>query len=673
MIKKLLIGISIVLIILFANSFTKLEYDMNLIDYLSSNTTLSEDEIAYLSEHNTLIYGADYNSPPLRYVNEASQQYEGLVIDYLRSLSIELGTSIEFKPLIWNDALDLLSTGETDICDMYKSEERSKKFLFSNPIYYQRGAILVRKSDNLIKSVADLEGKTIAGSKGDYIFEYIENEFDSVTGIETADLQEAIALLTDEHIHAVLGDESVMNYFITNAQLKNEYIILNDYLYEREAVLAVHKDNSKLVNILNKAINNLNKKKTMEMIYQKWFGISPLITKNNNNEKSVLITKYVVSLIFVFAAALYSWNIQLKKEVKRQTNELRMSKNELETVFNGLTHLMTVIDEECYVKDANTTFCDKYALTSDKLKNAHCKDVNGILGSVCETCPIKETFNKNHTVVKEIKDKNRIYKVSTYILDQLPLMKKRILVVMEDVTDFKLTEQSMLQSTKMAAIGQLAAGIAHEIRTPLGIIRNNCYFMKRSKSQNDKDESMAVIESSVARANRIIDNLLNFSRLTDNTITQTNIYNLINNIYDLSKKSFKSHKVSFGLECPDDLIFTINAESLKHVMINLINNAVDAMTEGGYLNIQVAADSKGIILLVSDTGKGIDPDTLENIFNPFFTTKEPGSGTGLGLYITYNEVQKMNGIINVDSALGMGTTFTLIIPQHDGLAIEEIA
>ncbi len=77
-----------------------------------------------------------------------------------------------------------------------------------------------------------------------------------------------------------------------------------------------------------------------------------------------------------------------------------MSKNELETVFNGLTHLMTVIDEECYVKDANTTFCDKYALTSDKLKNAHCKDVNGILGSVCETCPIKETFDKDHTVVK---------------------------------------------------------------------------------------------------------------------------------------------------------------------------------------------------------------------------------------------------------------------------------
>lgn len=645
---------------------------MNLIDYLSSDTTLSEDEIAYLNNHKTLIYGADYNSPPLRYVNEGSQQYEGLVIDYLRALSIELGIAIEFKPLIWNDALDLLSNGETDLCDMYKSEERSKKFLFSNPIYYQRGAILVRKSENLITRVEDLEGKTIAGSKGDYIFEYIDKKFNNVTGIETADLQEAIELLTDDRIDAVLGDESVMNYFITKAQLKNEYIILGDYLYEREAVLAVHKDNSKLLNILNKAINNLNKKKTMELIYQKWFGISPLITKSNSSEKLTLITKYVLSLIFVFGTALYSWNIQLKKEVKRQTNELRLSNNELETVFNGLTHLMVVIDDECYVKDANKTFCEKYNLTADMVKNAHCKDVNGILGSVCEICPIKETFDKNRTVIKEVKDKNRIYKVSTYILDQLPQMKKRILVVMEDITDFKLTEQSMLQSTKMAAIGQLAAGIAHEIRTPLGIIRNNCYFMKRSKSQDDKDESMTVIESSVDRANRIIDNLLNFSRLTDNTISQTNIHNLISNIYDLSKKSFKNHKISFGLQCPEDLIFTINSESLKHVMINLINNAVDAMCQGGNLDIHVAADAKEMTILVSDTGKGIDADILENIFNPFFTTKEPGSGTGLGLYITYNEVQKMKGVINVDSTLGVGTTFTLIIPRHDTLPLEEI-
>lgn len=672
MIKKLLFAISIMLVILFANSFTKLEYDMNLIDYITSDTTLSDDEIKYLSNYSTLIYGADYNSPPLRYVNEGSQQYEGMVIDYLRTLSIELGVAIEFKPLIWNDALDLLSNGQTDICDMYKSEERSKKYLFSNPIYYQRGAILIPKSNTSIKTVKDLEEKTIAGSKGDYIFEYIDNKFSNVTGIETADLQEAISLLTDNQVDAVLGDESVMNHFINKSELNNEYIILDNYLYEREAVLAVHKNNPKLLKILNKGINRLNRKRTMELIYQKWFGISPLITKSSRSEKTALVIRYVLLFIVIFGIALYAWNIQLKKEVKRQTNELRISNNELETVFNGITHLMTVIDDDCYVKDANKSFCKTYNIAPNMLKNTHCKDVYGILGSVCETCPIKETFNRNHTITKEIKHNNRIYKVCTYTLAKLPNMKRRILVVMEDITDFKITEQSMLQSTKMAAIGQLAAGIAHEIRTPLGIIRNNCYFIKRSKSKADKDESMSVIESSVARANRIIDNLLNFSRLTDNTISETNVYSLINNIYDLNKKSLKSHGVSFVLNCQENLMFTINAESLKHVMINLINNAVDAIVNNGRLVIDVTTGKDYLVIRISDTGKGIDSNTLANIFNPFFTTKEPGSGTGLGLYITYNEIQKMKGSINVDSTLGKGTTFTLKIPRHNTLPLEGI-
>ncbi len=139
-----------------------------------------------LKKRDTLIYGADHKSPPLRYVNEGSQQYEGLVIDYLRSLSIELGVPIEFKPLVWNDALAQLESGQTDICDMYKSEERAKKFLFSDPIYYQRGAILVRKNDTRIQSVDDLEGKTIAGNRGDFVFEYLENEFENVTSIENS-------------------------------------------------------------------------------------------------------------------------------------------------------------------------------------------------------------------------------------------------------------------------------------------------------------------------------------------------------------------------------------------------------------------------------------------------------------------------------------------------------
>ena len=454
-----------------------------------------------------------------------------------------------------------------------------------------------------------------------------------------------------------------MNYFLTKEQLNSEYIILEDYLYEKEAVFGCNKNNPELIRILNKAISSLNKKKTMEKIYQKWFGISPLITKRTSSDKMLLIIKYILFLSGTVGFSLYFWNRQLKKEVDKKTTDLNISKNELETVFNGLTHLLAVVDSDCFITDANKTFCEKYNLTLTEIKKSHCKSIKGIMGTDCNSCVIKYTFDNQCTTAKEIKSNGRIFKVSTYLLDQLENTKQRVLVMMEDITDFKITEQKMLQSTKLAAIGQLAAGIAHEIRTPLSIIRSHSYYLKKSDSKNEQLESMKVIEESVGKANKIIDNLLNFSRLTDNSISIDNIKNLISDIIDLNSKSFKNKKISTKLFCSDNLEFPVNGESLKHILINLINNSVDAMPEGGLIEIHVDLKDNALILSVADTGTGMTEETIENIFNPFFTTKPHGKGTGLGLYITYSEIQKMDGILKVDSTLNKGSIFTIILPN----------
>lgn len=668
MFKKSIIILFVFVIILFTNSLVKLEYGMNIIEYLTSNTPLSEEEVIYLHNHGTFIYGADQNSPPLRYVNERTKQYEGLSIDYINALSLELGINIEIKPLMWSDALNKLKLGAIDLCDMYSSEERAKDFLFSDPIYYQRGAILIKKSNTSIKSVEDLENKTISGNQGDLVFEFIQREFNNIIGIESSDLYEAIQLLTSGDVDAVLGDESVMNYILNKEQLKNEYTILNKYLYEREAVLAVSKDNKLLLQIFNKAIKNLNKKQTMEMINRKWFGTSPLIVKSNSNDKVKLIASYVLIIGIIIAGALYAWNIQLKREVQKHTKDLRISKNELETVFNGLTHLMIVIDEDCNIKNGNATFSNLYKLKSKEVCGKNCIDVNSILNFKCESCIIKKTFNSNSSQSINMNNNNRNYKINTYILEQVQNMKHKVLVTMEDITEFKLTEQKMLQSTKMAAIGQLAAGIAHEIRTPLGIIRNNLYYMKKSNSKEDREESMEAVEMSVIRANKIIDNLLNFSRLSDNLVSEYNINDLINEILDLNSKFLKNKKINFDLECDSNLIVYINVESFKHVIINLINNAVESMINGGYISIKISSDYEYITIEIKDTGIGMSEETLHHIFEPFYTTK--ADGTGLGLYITYNEIQKMNGTINAVSKINIGTTFTLIIPTKNPIIME---
>ena len=664
MIKKFIIVLTVLIVVItgFVNSFIKIKYNINIVEYVTSDMPLTKNELEILKKHSTLIYGADYNSPPLRYVDNKTNQYEGLVIDYLNALSLELGIAIEFKPLIWSKALEQLKNGKTDICDMYKSEIRAKDFLFSNPIYYQRGAVLIPKNSSSISNLKDIEGKTIAGNKGDYIFEYINKNYTQVKAIESPHLQEAINLLKEGKVDAVLGDESVINYFITKDGSADNFKLLDTYLYEREAVLAVSKNNAELLGIINKGINQLNKKNTMEKIYQKWFGTSPLITKNYIGEQYFLLAKFVFLIALLIGISLYVWNIQLKKEVKKQTNQLFLSKNELETTFNGLTHLMLVINEECIITEANKAFCETINYPKDKIKNVHCQKVDGILGFNCSNCVISKSLKENQSINTEIMKNNRIYKVNSYILEKLPNTSNRVLIMIEDITDIKVNEKKMLQSSKMAAVGHLAAGVAHEIRNPLGIIRNCCYLLNKSNLSEDDNESIKMIESSVEGTNKIIDNLLNFSRLTDNSEVRTNIYNLVKNISNLNNKIFTSKEIDFILQCNRNLEVMINAESLKHILINLISNSIDAMPDGGTISIAIDYIDNYLNIIISDTGFGMDEETLNNIFNPFFTTKEVGSGTGLGLYIAYNEINKLNASIRVESIVNKGTSFIISIP-----------
>ncbi len=562
--KKWLIGIGIgVVLLFFANRFYELEYNTTLLNFFQSDSWLTAAEKEYLKKNGDLIYGADQNSPPLRYVNPQTSQYEGLVIDYIAALSLELGNNIQTKPMIWNDALNALSLGDTDLCDMYASKERTKLFLFTDPIYFQRGAILVKRSEKNIHLKSELEGKKIAAIQGDYVFEYLQGRYKQIKTLPTTDLRTAIHALEEGQVDAVLGDESVINFYLTQEKLSQNYILLTDYLYEREAVIGVEKNNKMLLSILNKGIHRLNKQGMMDRIYEKWFVSQPLITKNTNNERYWLIIQFTMFIAAMTALGLYYWNRELQREVIRQTTALTISKQELEKSF----------------------------------------------------------------------------------------------------AEYKHAESRMLQSSKMAAVGQLAAGIAHEIRTPLGIIRNAAYLLKRESETVGRLKQIESIEQSVERANKTIDNLLNFSQISDNQLSHIPMRTFIENLWQINHKAWQTQGIEFELICDPMLSHKTYLESLKHVLLNLFSNAVDAMPEGGILSISVTEDQthSNLLICVKDNGVGMSQKTIEQLYDPFFTTKGSSNGTGLGLYIVYNEVQKMGGKIKAESQLGQGSCFSIEI------------
>lgn len=658
-----------IIIAFFITLFIEIVYDTSLVDYFKSSKPLTKEEKDWLKNHGNIIYCADQNAPPLRYVDEQDGQYKGIVIDYINALSIELGTEIEIKPMVWENALSSLAKSETDICDMFKSQNRQKKYLFSEPILYNlRGVILTSNSHNDINTYDDLQGERVAAPKGEYAVEYLQSKVDDIDYHFTKDIYNAILLLQDGEVDAVIGDESVISYFISNMDLSSEMSIVDPPMYVRQCVFGVPKDNPILLKILNKGIFNLRKKRITEKIQQKWFGISDQLSepKKRIGIQFIIIILIIVAIYAVITYLFYSWNRTLQKEVKKRTEELYMSKKDLQTTFDALTHYMVLVDKDKKIVNTNKVFCElvdknkediigvEFVKLNERFKKQNIKDI------------IDDTFRYKKEQKSEFEHEDRIYDVATFPLKDNEKNIIKVLLMIKDITENRIGEKQLLQTNKMVAIGQLAAGVAHEIRNPLGLIRNYIYVLKMKLNMDDTNIKKAIekIETSVNRASNIINNLLNFSRISGNRKESINIKRFIKNVLELERKIMEKNKIEFRLRC-EDMIVNINQESLKHIIINLVTNAIDAMPQGGKLDVKCEKIKDNLYIWCRDTGIGIEKKDLDNIFNPFFTTKGVGKGTGLGLYILYTEVEKFGGDIQVFSEVLKGTTFKVHLPLKE--------
>jgi two-component system NtrC family sensor kinase len=227
------------------------------------------------------------------------------------------------------------------------------------------------------------------------------------------------------------------------------------------------------------------------------------------------------------------------------------------------------------------------------------------------------------------------------------------------------TQDQLVQSEKLASLGQLAAGIAHELNNPLGTILLYADIML--KEQGDQDfhtDDIEIILRETKRCKNIVSALLEFARQNQVITQPTDINELINNIIQLSKQHYQNLPIEFIHTLDPDLPqIQADANQLQQVLENLINNAVDAMPEGGQVLIRTYNKPAGSVTIeVEDTGIGIPPENINKIFTPFFTTKRIGEGTGLGLAIVYGIIKMHRGQINLSSKLRKGTTFTITLP-----------
>jgi signal transduction histidine kinase len=237
---------------------------------------------------------------------------------------------------------------------------------------------------------------------------------------------------------------------------------------------------------------------------------------------------------------------------------------------------------------------------------------------------------------------------------------------MEDITEKTRLEEQLMQTEKLSSIGLLAAGVAHEINTPLtGISSYTQMLLKDTEEDERRRDILKKIEKQTFRAAEIVGGLLSFSRLGGNEFMAVDINQIIHDSLSLLDHQFDRSRVRVASELDEALPPVYgNTGKLQQVFVNLFLNARDAMPSGGELGIQTGMDDSMVVVDVSDTGGGIPGENLNRIFDPFFTTKGIGKGTGLGLAVSYGIIQEHGGGIFVESNAGKGTRFTLKLPAR---------
>ncbi|MYL32886.1 PAS domain S-box protein [Pontibacillus yanchengensis] len=276
------------------------------------------------------------------------------------------------------------------------------------------------------------------------------------------------------------------------------------------------------------------------------------------------------------------------------------------------------------------------------------------------------TIGQGHVWKGEIRNRAKddtYYWVDTTIV---PFLKEngkpyQYLAIRSDITERKKTEEVLHRQDKLAAVGQLAAGVAHEIRNPLTSMRGYAEFLQLDETDDERQEYLSIIVEEIERVNAIVEEFMLLSKPKEIELGKKNIIPIIRNVISLLEFHAKKHKVQLSFENKMDVMeVNCDEDRVKQVFLNLIKNSIEASPKGGTVSVSIQLENKDITMKVKDTGVGIPPDQLKKIGEPFYTTKK--NGNGLGLMVSFKIIEDHGGKITVESEVQQGTTFTVQLP-----------
>lgn len=364
-----------------------------------------------------------------------------------------------------------------------------------------------------------------------------------------------------------------------------------------------------------------------------------------------------------------------KATLEKYAGEILRSKELLQSVFDGITDPVVLLDKQKKtIKIVNNAFVECYRTTSDVLE----KDITDL--SFKELCPIAQCGDLIDTVLaqpvgKEISMENgTIFLIYFYPVRDENDEVHDIVCYVKDITEQKKLEYQIQHTEKLVSMGQLAAGVAHEINNPLGVILCHIDLVKGEDNLSDEaKKDLQIIEKHVGNCRNIIADLLRFGRQTKPTLTMASINDVISEVVSmvLNQMEMQSIQMETSLDkgIPD---IPLDIDRIRQVILNLLLNGAQAIEESGTIRFltNYDQDNDRIVIIIEDNGQGIPVELHNKIFDPFFTTKSPGKGTGLGLSVSHSIIHEHNGEIAVESSIDANITRFIITLPVGGQDVE---
>ncbi len=382
-------------------------------------------------------------------------------------------------------------------------------------------------------------------------------------------------------------------------------------------------------------------------------------------------------LLQVQHSTLAAANRDLEEKIEERTVLITRAKREWEVAFDAISEPLMIIDRDYRVIRANLALASDLGRNVRSVVGEKCHELRARSEShelprgdhgVCQGCPVAQAISANSWASAELETKQgRIYSLGAF-----PVEDERGAVVChyKDLTEERSLSRQLVQAEKLSAMGLLAGGVAHEINNPLGAILAFSQLLRREEMPaEERNDYLKEIEESAVRCKKIVERLLRFARQgkkDDRRLFSLN--EVVSDALFLVQKSYLQKGLQLSTDLAEDLWPCIgNSSEISQVLLNLITNARDAMPNGGSVRVSTRnlVEENAVELIVADSGEGIPPEVLRRIYDPFFTTKPEGKGTGLGLAVSYGIVRDHNGHINVKSKVGDGTEFFVVLPRGD--------